>query len=80
TQAVDLANCDPVTRVAEIGGDPTDVALECTGASPVVCQAAGSIGMLGTCILVGGAPAGAELSLDHPSTQWGRRVAGVMGG
>ena len=43
-------------------------------------QAADSVGMLGTCILIGGAPAGAEFSLDHLSTLWGKRIVGVLGG
>ncbi len=36
--------------------------------------------MLGTLVLVGGAPAGARFSLDHLSTLWGQRVMGVLGG
>ena len=36
--------------------------------------------MLGTCILIGGAPAAAEFSLDHLSTLWGKRIVGVLGG
>ena len=36
--------------------------------------------MLGTCVLVGGAPAGAEFSVDHLTTLWGKRIVGVLGG
>jgi aryl-alcohol dehydrogenase len=36
--------------------------------------------MLGTAILIGGAPAGAEFTVDHLSTLWGKRIVGVLGG
>ena len=36
--------------------------------------------MLGTLVLIGGAPAGARFSLDHLRTLWGKRVIGVLGG
>jgi len=36
--------------------------------------------MLGTCALIGGAPAGAEFALDHLTTLWGKRIVGVLGG
>ena len=36
--------------------------------------------MLGTLVLVGGAPADARFSLDHLPTLWGKRVIGVLGG
>jgi aryl-alcohol dehydrogenase len=36
--------------------------------------------MLGTCILIGGAPAGAELTADHLTTLWGKRIVGTLGG
>lgn len=59
---------------------PADIALECTGVVSVVRQAADTVGMLGTCYLIGGAPAGAELTLDHISTLWGKRLVGILGG
>ena len=46
----------------------------------MVRQAVDSVGMLGTCILIGGAPAGAEFSVDHLTTLWGKRIVGVLGG
>ena len=36
--------------------------------------------MLGTLVLIGGAPAQARFSLDHLTTLWGKRVVGVLGG
>jgi Zn-dependent alcohol dehydrogenase len=80
THVVNAAEDDAVTAVSDICGGPADYALECTGVIPVVRQAVDSVGMLGTCILIGGAPAGAEFSVDHLSTLWGKTVKGVLGG
>ena len=80
THVVDAGAEDAVAAVLAICDGPADYALECTGVISVVRQAADSVGMLGTCILIGGAPAGAELSLDHLTTLWGKRIVGVLGG
>lgn len=80
THTVDVTGIDPVQAVKEICGGPADFAIECTGAMSVCRQAVDSVGMLGTCALVGGAPAGAELSVDHLTTLWGKRIQGVLGG
>jgi Zn-dependent alcohol dehydrogenase len=80
THAVDAGSTDPVQAIAEICGGPADVALECTGVIPVVRQAVDSVGMRGTCILIGGAPAGAEFSVDHLTTLWGKTIMGTLGG
>jgi aryl-alcohol dehydrogenase len=71
---------DSVEAVQDACGGPADNALECTGSTAVLRQAADSVGMLGTCVLIGGAPAGAEFSLDHLTTLWGKRIVGVLGG
>jgi len=57
-----------------------DFAFDCTGVIPVIETIAQTVGMLGTLVLIGGAPAGASFSLDHLSTLWGKRVIGVLGG
>lgn len=80
TDTVNVSEVDPVPAVHEICGGPADFSLECTGSIPVVRQAADAVGMRGTLGLVGGAPSGAELSLDHISTLWGKRVVGILGG
>jgi aryl-alcohol dehydrogenase len=80
THVINVTDTDPVAAVQEICGGPADFAVECTGVIPVVRQAADSVGMLGTCVLVGGAPAGAEFSVDHLTTLWGKRIVGVLGG
>ncbi len=77
---VSVAGTDPVAAVHEICGGPADFSLDCTGVIDVLRQAADSVGMRGTCVLIGGAPAGASFSLDHMSTLWGKRVIGTLGG
>ncbi|PZG53995.1 alcohol dehydrogenase [Spongiactinospora gelatinilytica] len=80
THTVDARAADPVAEVRRLCDGPADHALECTGVISVVRQAADSVGMLGTCVLIGGAPAGAEFGLDHLSTLWGKRIVGTLGG
>lgn len=80
TNTVNAAADDPVKAIHDLCGGPADYSLECTGVISVVRQAADSVGMLGTCLLIGGAPAGAEFSLDHLTTLWGKRIVGVLGG
>jgi Zn-dependent alcohol dehydrogenase len=48
-------------EVIEACGCPADYALECTGVIAVVRQVIDSVGMLGTCLLIGGAPADTSL-------------------
>ncbi|KJK44087.1 alcohol dehydrogenase [Lentzea aerocolonigenes] len=81
--ATDVINAgvdDPVQAVHEICDGPADFSLECTGNLLVCRQAVDSVGMRGTCAFIGGAPAGAQVELDHLSTLWGKRVVGVLGG
>ncbi|WP_164702584.1 NAD(P)-dependent alcohol dehydrogenase [Modestobacter sp. KNN46-3] len=80
THVVDASDTDAVQAVTEICGGPADFALECTGVVPVIRQAVDSVGMRGTCLLIGGAPAGAEFSVDHISTLWGKSIVGTLGG
>ncbi|MGY1708726.1 NAD(P)-dependent alcohol dehydrogenase [Geodermatophilus sp. SYSU D00758] len=80
THVVDATGTDPVQAVQDICGGPADAALDCTGVVPVVRQAIDSVGMLGTALLIGGAPAGAEFSADHLTTLWGKTIRGTLGG
>jgi aryl-alcohol dehydrogenase len=80
TDVVDVSEADPVKAVHEICGGPADFSLECTGVISVLRQAVDSVGIRGVCGLVGGAPAGAELTLDHMTTLFGKRVQGILGG
>ncbi|GAA1822753.1 NAD(P)-dependent alcohol dehydrogenase [Nesterenkonia flava] len=67
-------------KIREIVGGDVDYAVDCTGVIAVIEEAAEIIGMLGTLILVGGAPAGSRFSADHASFLWGRTVVGTLGG
>lgn len=69
-----------VSEVARITGSTVDFAFDCTGVISVIEQLADTVGMLGTLVLIGGAPAQARFSLDHLTTLWGKRVVGVLGG
>jgi len=80
THVIDASTDDAVAAIHGICAGPADYSLECTGVISVVRQAVDSVGMLGTCLLIGGAPAGAQFSLDHLSTLWGKRIIGVLGG
>ena len=80
THTVDASADDAVAAVSDICGGPADYSLECTGVISVVRQAVDSVGMRGTCVLIGGAPAGAEFSVDHLSTLWGKSIVGTLGG
>jgi Zn-dependent alcohol dehydrogenase len=61
-----------------ITGSTVDFAFDCTGVIPVIEKLAQTVGMLGTLVLIGGAPAGATFSLDHLTTLWGKRVVGGL--
>jgi aryl-alcohol dehydrogenase len=80
THTVDAGELDAVQAVTEICGGPADFAFECTGVPTVIRQAIDSVGMRGTAVLIGGAPAGAEFSADHMTTLWGKSIVGTLGG
>jgi Zn-dependent alcohol dehydrogenase len=80
TEVLDPAGVDVVPAIHEICGGTADAALDCTGIPAVIRQAIDSVGMLGTAVLIGAAPAGAEFSADHLSTLWGKRIVGTLGG
>lgn len=75
-----LLQADLTGLVREACDGPPDCALECTGSIDVVHAAVNSIDMLGTCGLVGGAPAGARITIDHQSLLIGKRIVGIHGG
>lgn len=80
THTVNTGDRDIVDAVTEICGGPADYVLDCTGSIRVIEQAADAVGLLGTFILVGGAPAEARFSLDHLRALWGKKVVGTLGG
>ena len=74
------ATPDVVAAIHELLGGTADYAVDCTGAIPVVEQAIETVGMLGTAILIGGAPAEARFTADHFRTLFGKRIVGTLGG
>lgn len=81
THTVDAADtADVVAAVQRIVGGTADHALDCTGVIPVVEQVIDTVGMLGTAVLIGGAPAGATFTADHFRTLFGKRIVGTLGG
>lgn len=80
THVVNAKSDDPVSAINDVCGGPATFALECTGIISVCRQAIDSVGMMGTAILIGGAPAGAEFSADHLTTLWGKTIKGILGG
>ena len=80
THTINSGTSKLVDEVAKITGSTVDFAFDCTGVIAVIETIAQTVGMLGTLVLIGGAPAGATFSLDHLSTLWGKRVIGVLGG
>jgi aryl-alcohol dehydrogenase len=80
THAFNSGTTDMIEEITAITGSTVDYAFDCTGVIPVIEAVAETVGMLGTVVLVGGAPANARFSLDHLRTLWGKRVVGVLGG
>lgn len=69
-----------VTAIHEMLGGTADYALDCTGVISVVEQAIETVGMLGTAVLIGGAPAEATFAVDHFRALFGKRIVGTLGG
>ncbi|NKX54267.1 NAD(P)-dependent alcohol dehydrogenase [Arthrobacter mobilis] len=80
THTINPTQADTLAEIRRSCGGTADYVLECTGSIRVVEEAAEAVGMLGTLILIGGAPAEARFSLDHLRTLWGKRVVGTLGG
>jgi aryl-alcohol dehydrogenase len=81
TETIDARSTDSVAAVREItGGRGADFTMECTGNVEVLRQAVDSLAMPGVCGVIGGAPGGAEFSLEHRKVLWGLTVRGILGG
>ena len=80
THTINSRTTDLVDGVRKITSSTVDFAFDCTGVIAVIETLARTVGMLGTLVLIGGAPVGAHFSLDHLTTLWGKRVMGVLGG
>ncbi|MCU0626183.1 MAG: NAD(P)-dependent alcohol dehydrogenase [Gemmatimonadaceae bacterium] len=73
---------DAVAAVKRLTGDRgADYSLECTGVTKVLRQAVESLGIRGTCGIVGAAPLGAEVALDINDIMVpGKTVMGIIEG
>jgi aryl-alcohol dehydrogenase len=79
--ATGVCHTDAVAQQGDLPFPPPGVlGHEGVGTAPVIRQTIDSVGMLGTAVLIGAAPAGAEFSADHLSTLWGKRIVGTLGG
>jgi aryl-alcohol dehydrogenase len=80
THTINSGQVNALEEIQRICDGPADYVLECTGVVPVIEEAADAVGMLGTLILIGGAPAEARFSVDHLRALWGKRIVGTLGG
>ncbi|HVW19294.1 MAG TPA: NAD(P)-dependent alcohol dehydrogenase [Solirubrobacteraceae bacterium] len=81
THTVNAKEANAVDAIREItGGRGVDYAVETTGNVAVLRNCTEALAMPGVCAVVGGAPAGAEFTLDHLTILWGRSVRGTLGG
>ena len=80
THVINSAAADPATEVKAITGDGAGYAIEATGRADAVRQAVDCLAQLGTCGLIGGAPAGTEVRLDLNQVLFGRTVRGILAG
>jgi Zn-dependent alcohol dehydrogenase len=71
---------DPAAEVWAITGTGADYAIEASGRAEALRQAVDCLGLLGICGLIGGPPAGAEVTLDMNRILFGRTVRGILGG
>lgn len=81
THVVDSKEQDPVAAVKEITGGGADFSLEATGRPEVLRQAIESIGITGTCGIVGAAPLGADACFDVNDVMIpGKTIRGILQG
>ena len=71
---------DLVALVHEILPGGSDFAVETTAVPQVLRQAVDALGIPGTCVFLGAAPPGTEVSLDMASLMIGKTVKGVVEG
>jgi aryl-alcohol dehydrogenase len=81
TDTINAKETGPVDAIKEItDGFGSDYALECTGNLDVIRMSCDCLAMPGVTGLVGAAPVGAEYTMDHFTTLWGRQIRGILGG
>ena len=80
THALESKGPETLAEIRNITGGGTHFALETSAAPQVFRLAVDALRGLGTCILVGSARAGTEVSFEMPWLQGGRTVRGVIQG
>jgi aryl-alcohol dehydrogenase len=81
THAINSREIDPVAEVRKLTGGGADFTLECSGRAAVLRQAIDSVGLLGTCGIVGATPEGTEASFNVNDVMIpGRRIMGIVQG
>ena len=80
THVLNAAATDPVTEVKQITGGGAGYAIEASGRPEVLRQAVDCLAPLGVCGLIGGPPAGTQVTLDMHRLLFGRTVRGILGG
>jgi len=81
THTVNSRETDPVAKIRELTGSGADFTLECSGRAAVLRQAIDSVGLLGTCGIVGATPEGTEASFNVNDVMIpGRRIMGIVQG
>ena len=80
THTIDNAREDAVTKIREITGGGAHFTLETSALSEVFRQAVDCLLTRGTCVLVGSARRGTEVSFEMSTLQAGRSVRGVIQG
>ena len=71
---------DVVAEIRKITGDGVRFSLETSAQPAVLREAVEALMPAGTCVLLGSARTGTEVSLDMPFLQFGRVVRGVIQG
>jgi aryl-alcohol dehydrogenase len=80
THTLESRGAETLAEIRKITGGGTDYALETSAVPAVFRLAVDGLRGLGTCILVGSARAGTEVSFEMPWLQGGRTVRGVIQG
>jgi len=81
THAVNSREADPVAEIRKITDGGAEFTLECSGRAAVLRQAIDSLGLLGTCGIVGATAEGTEASFNVNDVMIpGRRIVGIVQG
>jgi aryl-alcohol dehydrogenase len=80
THVINYAGTDVVAEIKRITGNGARFALETSALPAVFREAVEALMPVGTCVLVGTARAGTEVTLQMPVVQNGRTVRGVIQG